>query len=111
MTRVQSFRALVMTVVVLCFLPIGSIHAQQKGKKEFAFRGTVEKVDAKSKALTVKNENVEGWMPSMSMTYGVDNPEIVNRLKAGDKITAKVYEGDFQKLYDVRIAPPAQPKK
>jgi hypothetical protein len=34
-------------------------------------------------------------------------------VKAGDQITAKVYDGDFQVLHDVQIVPsPAnQPKK
>jgi len=30
-------------------------HAQQKGKKEYTFKGKVEKVDEKAKTLTVAN--------------------------------------------------------
>jgi Cu/Ag efflux protein CusF len=95
------------TLCLLLFLPVA--YAQERGKKEYVFRGTVEKVDAKAKTLTVNNEKIEGWMTSMSMNYGVDNPEVIGRVKVGDHITAKVYEGDFMKLYGVKVVVPPPP--
>lgn len=83
--------------------------AQQKGKKEFAFTGTVEKVDQDAKTLTVANDDIPGWMMAMSMTYGVDKDAVLKEVKAGDRITATVYEGDFKTLYNVKVAAP--PKK
>src|SRR5271169_5770641 len=83
-------------------LVVTAAHAQQAGKKEYAFRGKVEKVDAKAKTLSVNGENVQGWMAAMTMTYSVDKEDVVNHVKAGDQITAKVHEGDFKTLYDVR---------
>jgi Cu/Ag efflux protein CusF len=44
-------------------------------------------------------------MPAMTMTYGVDKKEVVATIKAGDQITAKVYDGDQQTLYDVQVVP------
>ena len=88
-----------------------AVHTQTPpaGKKEHAFKGKVEKVDEKTKMITVNNENIPGWMMSMTMMYKVDKPDALKGLKAGDNITATVYDGDFQTLYNVKLAPP--PKK
>ena len=106
MKKTQGFRLATMVGIVLCLLVVVA-SAQPKGKKEFAFRGKVEKVDANAKSLTVNNEAIPGWMGAMSMAYKVDKAdEVVKVVKVGDQITAKVYEGDFT-LYDVRVVPPA----
>jgi Cu/Ag efflux protein CusF len=86
------------------------VHAQTPpaGKKEFAFKGKVESVNEKSKMITVNNESIPGWMMSMTMSYKVDKPDVLKAMKAGDNITATVYDGDFQTLYNVKVAPPAK---
>ena len=80
--------------------------AEQKGKKEYVFRGKVESIDTKTKTMSVNGENVQGWMPAMTMTYGVDKEDAITHVKVGDQITAKVREGDFKTLYDVQVVPP-----
>ena len=100
--------AIAVGLMLMLFLP--AAHAQQTGKKEHPFRGKIEKVDAKAKTLTVAGENVEGWMAAMTMVYAVDKADVLNAVKAGDQITAKVYDGDFGTLHDVQLAPPP-PKK
>jgi Cu/Ag efflux protein CusF len=78
------------------------------GKKDHPFKGKVEKVDAKTKMVTVNNENIPGWMMSMTMVYKVDKEAVLKDLKPGDQITATVYDGDFQTLYNIKVAPPAK---
>ena len=99
-------RMLVVLGLMLCLiLPVYG-QAGKAGKKEFAFKGKVEKVDANAKTVTVNNENVPGWMNSMTMNYTVDKEDVLKKVKPGDQITAKVYEGDFKTLYDVQVVPP-----
>jgi Cu/Ag efflux protein CusF len=81
------------------------LHAQQGGKRAYVYRGSVEGVDVKAKTLKVQGETVEGWMTAMMMTYRVEPSDILNQVKAGDRITATVYEGDFTTLHGVRVAP------
>jgi len=101
----QATRIAIVLAVMLAVC-VSSMHAQQSGKKEHAFRGKVEKIDAKAKTLTVNGENVEGWMGAMTMSYAVDKADVIDKIKVGDQITAKVYDGDFKVLHDVQVVPP-----
>ena len=103
-TRIAAVLALLFAVCLV------SASAQNAGKKEHMFRGKIQQIDQKSKTLTVAGENVEGWMGAMTMVYKVDKDETFKTLKAGDQITAKVYDGNFSTLYDVKVVPPP-PKK
>ena len=75
------------------------------GRKEFVFKGKVDAVDTAGKWLTVSNENVEGWMPAMTMMYKADNDAVYTKVKAGDQITARVHDGIEDMLYDVQVIP------
>jgi len=106
MNRSQKLRCAVAGVLLCLAMPL--MQAQPKGKKEYAFRGKVEKVDTGAKKLVVANEKIEGWMDAMSMAFAVDKAdEVIKKVKPGDQITAKVYDGDYT-LYDVQVAPPAK---
>ena len=78
------------------------------GKKDHAFKGKIESVNEKGKMVTVNNENIPGWMMSMTMVYKVDKEAALKDLKPGDQISATVYDGDFQTLYNIKVLPPAK---
>ena len=96
---------MVLAGVISCLFATSLLAEQAKkaAKKEFQFRGKVEKVDLSAKTFTVTNEKVEGWMDKMSMVYVPDKEDVLKRVKAGDQITAKVYEGDFRVLHEVQV--------
>jgi len=113
MINPKYIRVIAAIGITLC-LSIPSVSAQQgeksaqKGaaKKEFTFRGKVEKVDSQTKTLTINGEEVKGWMAAMTMGYRVDNDAVFKQVKVGDTITAKVYEGDLV-LHDLKVVPPS----
>lgn len=106
----RRLRTIVAAAAVIVALASAWASAEQAGKKEYEFRGKVEKVDAKAKKLTVNGEKVDGWMAAMAMDYKVDKPDVLSKLKAGDQITAKVYDGNFDTLFEVKIVPPKDSK-
>jgi Cu/Ag efflux protein CusF len=95
---------------------LAAAHAQNKsapaGKKEHVFKGKVEKVDLANKSLTVNGERVEGWMEAMTMSYVPDKEDALKKVKPGDQISAKVYDGDYRTLHDIQVLPqkPSDPK-
>jgi Cu/Ag efflux protein CusF len=97
-------------IVAVIALSVSIASAQQPGAKEHEFKGKIEKVDAKAKTVTVNGENVPGWMGAMTMTYSVDKEAVLSTIKVGDQITAKVYDGDFKTLHDVKTVPPKDAK-
>src|ERR1700686_1374627 len=80
------------------------------GKKSYTFNGKVESVDESAKSLKVNGEEVKGWMAAMTMDYKVDDSAILKRVKAGDQITATVYDGDLT-LHKVQVMPKAGDSK
>ena len=104
--RIAAITSAMIGVLVLSVV----MHAQTPpaGKKEHAFKGKVESINEKGKMVTVNNENIPGWMMSMTMTYKVDKEAVLKDLKPGSQITATVYDGDFQTLYNIKVEPPAK---
>src|SRR5689334_13549012 len=104
MKQILRLAAAIFLVAAMC---LGQATA---AKKSYTFRGKVEKVDEKAKNMTVNGENVEGWMAAMTMVYEVDDPAVLKKIKAGDQITATVYDGDTL-LHKVQVVPPKSDDK
>jgi len=101
----------VLWLLSLCGYAQQNKNAPPPGKKDHVFKGKVEKIDLSAKTFTVNGEKVEGWMDSMTMVYVPDKEDVLKKVKVGDQITAKVYDGDFRVLHDVQVAaPPADGK-
>jgi cobalt-zinc-cadmium efflux system outer membrane protein len=99
--RPPLVRLVALAITILTVVSVDA-DAQQVTKKEYVLRGKVERVDTATKRLTVHSEPIQGWMGEMTMGYAVDNEALLNRVRVGDQITAKVYEGDST-LHDVQL--------
>jgi Cu/Ag efflux protein CusF len=103
-----------MAAAMLCFLLSCGYAEQDKNappaaKKEHVFKGKVEKIDLANKTFTVNGQKVEGWMDAMTMNYVPDKEDVLKKVKVGDEISAKVYDGDFRTLHDVQIVSASKP--
>ena len=84
-------------------------YAQDAAKgKGMTFHGKVEAVT--DKGLTVNGEKVEGWMDAMTMSYPVDKPDVLKKVRVGDTIMATVYKGEII-LHDVQVMPAGKSDK
>ncbi len=86
-------------------MDMGSETGSDEERQEFAFTGTVQGVDSARNIVSVANDEIPGWMMAMTMNFYVQPAEIIDSLEAGDRITATVYSGDFQNLYEVELVP------
>jgi len=93
------------SVLLVCAYGQQNKNAPSGGKKEHTFRGKIQKIDVNARTFTVNGQKVEGWMDAMTMVYVPDKEDVLKRVKVGDEITAKVYDGDFRTLHDVQVLP------
>jgi cobalt-zinc-cadmium efflux system outer membrane protein len=91
-------------LAIVSSLLFSAADGQQGEIRAHVFRGKVVQVNTGTRRLVVSNEPIEGWMGAMTMAYAVDKDEVFQRVKAGDRIRAKVYEGDLT-LHDVEVVP------
>jgi Cu/Ag efflux protein CusF len=57
---------------------------------EYQMRGEVIKVDPSAQLATIKGEEIQGWMPAMTMEYPIKDKQEFQKLKVGEQIQAKV---------------------
>jgi Cu/Ag efflux protein CusF len=88
-------------LAVACLLGMTATAQQAKGKSH-TLEGKVEGIQTDK--LVVNHGRVEGYMDAMVMSYKVDKPDVLKRVKAGDRISATVYDGDYT-LYDIHVEP------
>ena len=63
-------------------------------EKPYALKGVVVSVDRAGGRVTVKHEAVPGYMDAMTMPFAVSETKILNDLKPGDIVEAKLLVGE-----------------
>ena len=90
----------ILTLCVAIFFSFSAFAQHASNAKPHTLTGKVTEV-GKDK-LTVNHGEVKGYMGAMTMSYKVDKPDVLKKLKAGDEIHATVYDADYT-LYDVQV--------
>ncbi len=71
-----------------------SCFGQGSSEKVFYVPWNCESVNASAKQLSIVNDPVPGGMESMTMSNSVDDEGVFSRNHEGDRITAKIVEGE-----------------
>jgi protein SCO1/2 len=78
--------------------------------KSYPLTGVVRKVDRKTGLVSIKHEEVVGFMPAMTMPFDLKGQPILDELQVGDEVTATLHvTSDDTSLSDVEITRPAMP--
>jgi protein SCO1/2 len=81
--------------------------------REFNLTGEVKQVDKQAKEVTIRHDAIPGFMAAMTMPFHVDNPAMLEDLRAGDLVEGKLrvqlengQTKDYQ-LVDLAVTKPA----
>ena len=74
-------------VCILSLLTI-SCGGGHDDERRYALQGQVLALDPAKKSVTVKHEDIKGFMPAMTMPYEVQDAKALDGLRAGDLINA-----------------------
>ena len=99
MTRRTLFFWLITSVVIA--VPSVTLNAawnqagaQDAKPKVFKLKGVVQAVDTTNRKITVKHEDIPGFMAAMTMPYRVGKSEDLKKVTPGDAIQADVVVGN-----------------
>lgn len=110
--HIRIARMLTLISATVCLLAFPAL-SQQKGKdakKSYVLTGKVEGVNEGGKTMTVNHADIPGYMSAMTMPYKVDQTDAFKKVKVGDQIKAKVFDGDYT-LYEIEVVPSSNNKK
>src|SRR5262249_56493764 len=101
-------------VVQVCLALLAAACGSRSDERRFTLNGQIESLDAPLKSVTVKHDDIKGFMPAMTMPYEVREAKALDGLQPGDLITATLvvvtngaYLTDIKKTGSAPLAPPA----
>jgi len=71
----------------------------QSQPKQYSLRGQVMAKDEAASELTVKHDDIPGFMAAMTMPYKVKDPQAMKDVQPGDAITAEVISANSGREY------------
>jgi protein SCO1 len=86
--------AIVRTIVTL-FVATSAMLCGCVRSQHYDLRGQVLAVDRGRQEVTIKHEDIRGFMPGMTMPFKVSDPALLNGLEAGDLVQATLVVKDY----------------
>jgi len=77
-------------ILCLCLTLASTACSSAPDRRTFTLQGQVQSLDAVSKQVVVKHEEIKGFMPAMTMPYDVADAKALEGLAPGDLINAKL---------------------
>ncbi len=79
--------------------------------KSYPVVGVVRKIDPQAKRVTLRHDEIPGYMVAMTMPFHVEDKAALESLQIGDKISATLkVQGDHSELIDVEVTEPVSPQ-
>lgn len=107
------FKSLVFAFFVIIVVVGLMIAGRESKTKRYVLHGQVLSTNAADNEITVKHDDIPGFMPAMTMPYKVKGPGVLQGLEPGDRIAADLItanKGNDYWLEDIRITDESQRK-
>src|SRR4051812_1681902 len=80
--------ALLFFAGAVLIIPSALSCSQRSDERSYSLHGQVLALDAARKTVTVKHDEIKGFMPAMTMPYDVENAKALDGLAPGDVVDA-----------------------
>lgn len=98
----SSFRFLLILTFIAAAATAGC--RQAPASREYPLRGQIVAVNRETRQLTIRHEDIPGYMPGMVMSFTPADPGEIDRRRAGELVTATLVVRDLDSsLKDIRV--------
>src|SRR5262245_29323858 len=83
-------------LVAVSLVVLGTIACRQAGppERQYTLVGQVLAVAPERNEITIKHEDIKGFMPGMTMPFTVQDPALLKERAPGDLVTATLVVGE-----------------
>ena len=104
MRVVNATRSLLVLLTLISAAAAASGCRQAPPAREYRLRGQIIAVDRTARHLTIRHEDIEGYMPAMVMSFTPADPAEIDRRKPGELVTATLVVRDLDSvLADIKV--------
>ena len=84
--------------------------AKTDGEARYALQGKVRSIDRDAGLVSIRHDEIPGYMPAMTMPFRLENGDMLEELQPGDTVRGVlIVRGDSSRLADVEITAWADP--